>query len=237
MFPVPSNQQLSFLKIADYWSREMTPTANRNELFDFLAKAWWRGDLVASGAERVDVLKAIHIFPPSGIAFEADEGIKDLADGMVEIRRVVPLPKSNPDSWEESECTEAFQSIAQIWDTLTFELVASVVSGLELAEAEFTRWIASCGYERGTFWAIGEDTEDRIAADKISRSKLEVLAREYYEIASEGGRPTQSGFDRWLEVKDIHAPRGEVYSAYKKISGPLRRGRPTKKGPRDEMNG
>jgi hypothetical protein len=145
--------------------------------------------------------------------------------------RAAPL---HPDSWKESECTEAFQSVAQIWDALRFELVTPVVCGLELAEAEFTRWIASYGYERGTFWAIGEDAEERIAADKISRSKLEVLAREYYEIASEGARPTQSGFAHWLETKNVHAPRGEVYSAYKKISGPLRRGCPTKKGPPDE---
>jgi hypothetical protein len=39
VFPVPSNQCLPFLKIADYWSREMKRPANRDEFFDSLVKA------------------------------------------------------------------------------------------------------------------------------------------------------------------------------------------------------
>jgi hypothetical protein len=226
VFPVPSNQQLSFLKIADYWSREMKPPANSDELFDLLVKAWWRGELVASGAERVDVLKAIQKCPPSCIAFESDQGIKELPDGSVEVRWVVPLPETNPDSWKDSDCAKAFQSIAQIWDTFTFELVAPVICGLELTEAEFTRWARSHRYMRGAFWASGPG-DDGPPFDKISRSKLAQLAQEYYKSATEGR--SQSGFEDWLETKNIHGPRGDVRSAYKGVAGPLQPGRPTKK--------
>jgi hypothetical protein len=227
VFPIPSNQRLPFLKIADYWSREMKPSANSDELFDLLVKAWWRGELVASGAERVNVLKAIQKYPPSRIVFESDQGIKELPDdGSVEVRCVVPLPRSNPDSWKDSDCAEAFQSIAQIWDTCTFELVTPVICRLELTEAEFTRWVRSYRYMRGAFWASGRG-DDGPPADKVSRSKLAQLAQEYYESAAEGR--SQSGFEDWLETKNIHGPRGDVRSAYKEVAGPLQPGRPTKK--------
>lgn len=236
MFPVPSSQLLTISKVADYWSREMKPPARRDELFGLLVKAWWRGDLAASGAQRLDVLKAIHKHPPSWITFEDDQQIKELPDGIVEVRQFVPLPKSNPNSWTDDDCTEAFRVIAEIWDSSDFELLAPVVYGLELTEAEFTRWVGSSGYKKGTFWARGGGGQDTPTADKISRARLTELAREYCESVKEGGQPSQIGFENWLETKNIHGPRGDVRSAYQEIAGPLQRGRPTKKEPsrRDE---
>jgi hypothetical protein len=227
--PVPSSQLLTFSKVADYWSRDMKPPARRDELFDFLVKAWCRGDLAASGARRVDVLKAIHKHPSSWITFEDDQQIKELPDGSVGVRRLVPLPKSNPDSWTDDDCTEAFHVIAEIWDSSNFEHVVPVVRGLELTEAEFTRLVGSSIYNRGTFWAREGGGQDTPPADKISRARLAELAREYYESAKEGGQPSQIGFENWLETKNIHGPRGDVRSAYQEIAGPLKRGRPTKK--------
>lgn len=98
VFPVSSNQTLSFPKIADYWSREMKPPTSSDELFNFLVKAWWRGDLLAIGVARIDVLKAIHKNPPCWITFEDDQQLTELPNGVVEVRRLVPLPKGNPNS-------------------------------------------------------------------------------------------------------------------------------------------
>jgi hypothetical protein len=231
VFPVPSSQPLSFPEVADYWSREMKPPASRDELFELLVKAWWRGDLVASGAQRVDVVKAIHKFPPSWVTFEANQEIKELPDGIVEVRRFVPLPKSKPDSWMDDDCTVAFQVIAEIWDSSDFKLLVPVVWGLKLREAEYTRWVESCGYHRGTFWASAEERENSTPANRISRASLTALAREYYEsLQKDGKNPTQNGFVEWLNAKDVHGSRSLVRSAYKEIAGPLRRGKPTKAG-------
>jgi hypothetical protein len=226
MFPVPSNQRLSFSKIADYWSRGMNPPTNRDELFDFLVKAWWRGEFVASGAKRVDVLKAIHKVPPSWITFERDQQIRELPDGIVEVRLFVPIPKANPESWTDEDCMEAFHVMAEIWDSSDFQLFIPIVWGLELTEAEFTRWVGSYDYSRGAFWARGESAEGTPVANKISRSKLAELAREYYESIPEEPQRSQSGFEHWLEAKGIRGPRGYVRGAYKQVAGPLRAGRP-----------
>jgi hypothetical protein len=225
VFPVPSSQPLSFPKIADYWSREMKPPTSRDELFDFLVKAWWRGDLLASGAERVDVLKAIHNNPPSWITFEDDQQIRELPNGVVEVRRFVPLPKSNPDSWTDDDCTEAFQVIAEIWDSSDFELFVPVVWGLQLREDEYTRWVKSCTHQRGSFWTKGK--KEKGSSPKISKASVTDLAREYYDSAQS---PTQDGFVKWLKAKKVAGSRDVFRSTYKDLAGQLRAGRPTKKG-------
>ena len=69
MFPISATRKLSFATVANYWSREMTPCATSEELLGELAKAWWRGELIASGAGRADVLRAIYRHPPECVVF------------------------------------------------------------------------------------------------------------------------------------------------------------------------
>jgi hypothetical protein len=229
VFPVPSSQPLSLWQIADYWSREMKPPANRDELFDSLVKAWWRGELVASGAERVDMLKAIHNNPPSWIAFEGEQQISALPNGIVEVRLFVPLPKSSPDSWTDDDCTEAFQIIAKLWDSLDFELFVPIVWSLQLSEDEFTRWVKSRGHQRGNFWARGK--KEKGSSAKISKATITDLVREYRQSTPS---PTQDGFLKWLRAKNIDGSRDFFRSTYKDLTGQLRPGRPTKKESFDE---
>ena len=53
MFPIPSGRKLSFVEIAKYWSREISPSASPRELRDAISKAWWRGELVAANGQAV----------------------------------------------------------------------------------------------------------------------------------------------------------------------------------------
>jgi hypothetical protein len=62
MFPIPSEQKLSYVAIANYWSREIRPSASPEELRDVLAKAWWRGELIAAnGSSRLSVLREYYL--------------------------------------------------------------------------------------------------------------------------------------------------------------------------------
>jgi hypothetical protein len=44
VFPI-AESTLSFGEIADYWSREIRPSASPNELLSTLVSAWWLGEL------------------------------------------------------------------------------------------------------------------------------------------------------------------------------------------------
>jgi hypothetical protein len=100
MFPISSKQPLSFLEIASYWRREITPSASFDEVFNLLARAWWRGDLVAAGVNRTDLLRTLYQLDPDRIVF-AVSGLpeppltEELPDGsvMVALWRV-PLPNT-----------------------------------------------------------------------------------------------------------------------------------------------
>jgi hypothetical protein len=70
MFPIPSGRKLTFVEIAKYWSREVTPPASPQELRDVISKAWWRGELVAAnGSSRLSVLRGYYLRSADFIAF------------------------------------------------------------------------------------------------------------------------------------------------------------------------
>jgi hypothetical protein len=162
MFPTKSSQPLSFSEIASYWRREVTPCASFDEILNLLARAWWRGDLVAAGANRTGLLRTLYqlysdciIFAVSGLPEPLQT--KELQDGSVEVALwLVPLPNTNPDTWNDENCAASFNAVAEFWDCDSFSLLTPIVGGLETTEKEFTRWVGSEGYPRPIFWASGE---------------------------------------------------------------------------------
>jgi hypothetical protein len=76
----------------------------------------------------------------------------ELPDGTVMVRVIprVNLPSSNPDTWDESSCENAFHELAQIsrpYHHLNYELAFFL-----LDREEFGRWVAKHGYGKPTFW-------------------------------------------------------------------------------------
>lgn len=168
MFPIPFEQALRFIEIADYWSREK-PSASARELRDTISKAWWRGELVAAnGPSRVHVLKTIYSKCADHIAF-AIPGAPEpqcsrlLDDGGVEVYRLVtvPLPNARPDTWIDANCGEAFNAIAEAWHEKAFDLLALEVPFIVLTRSEFIQWIDKYKYERPTFWGRTSEDEDQ----------------------------------------------------------------------------
>lgn len=109
MFPIPPERKLSFAEIANYWSREIEPSASPQELRDAISRAWWRGELIATnGLSRLSVLRAYYSRSAPFIAFvipDAEEPPQwsPADDGAIEFSRPlrVPLPNANSSTWTD----------------------------------------------------------------------------------------------------------------------------------------
>jgi hypothetical protein len=205
----------------------MSPPASSDELLNELVQAWWRGELAASGAQRVNVLHTIFRLSPPFIAFDDDQHIKELTDGTVDVRPfLVPLSNSVPSSWDDHNCSEAFEAIANAWCILSsFELMLPIVRALEFTEVEFSRWLRT-RRQAATFWGSSREGGNPLPARSISTRGAAELAKEYYNSPHEQGkRPTQIGFEEWLKAKRICGSRLVFRTEFKKVAGPLRRGR------------
>jgi hypothetical protein len=151
MFP-RSEEKLSFLNIAEYWSREGRPPASRDELLACLEAAWWRGELVGRAPRtRLQLLKMMFGSRESqsyqGIVFVApnDSGraaIAELKDGEVKVdlspRICVPC---EADDWTEDSCAHAFLRLAEAPSLQHFPVVSPVLCSIEVAREEFFQWV------------------------------------------------------------------------------------------------
>ena len=237
MFPVPADQKLSLFDIADYWAKEIAPRCTPVELLIFLARAWWRGELVAdNGPTRLNVLRSLYACFSDRIAFyvagtSEKPGVRELPDGGVEIWLWrVPLPNLVPESWTDSNCAGAFEALAAAWDSDLNDLAAPLFGGAEFSETVFTRWITG-RYRRPVFWA---SATEHGPARKLTEPDAEQLAGEYIQSEkSEGRQPKQDGFLQWARAKGIVGQRDILREAFKRVAGlqaiEVRRGRPRKK--------
>jgi hypothetical protein len=217
MFPIPSKQLLSLSEVASYWRREIKPTASFDEVFNLLVRAWWRGDLAAEGVKRTDLVRTLYQLHSDRIAFTVPGDTeppqtRELPDGSGEVMLWwVPLPNSEQDSWDDTNCSQAFNAIADFWDCDFFPDIEPIVCGLNVTEREFTRWIGSQeSYESPIFWAHGDQEKAPSAPKQLSARRANDLAADYFRSAREAGRePTQSGFEN--KMREAHlAGRGSA---------------------------
>jgi hypothetical protein len=235
VFPVPSHERLSFAKIAKYWALDFERPVTTQELVNALAKAWWKGELLASGTKRADVLRAIYHSQPDLVVFAFPETLEPsqisvAGDGTINVRPwCIPLPNSRPETWDDDNCADSFNEIAAVWDHAPhiFELTFPVVRGLKVTEPEFTKWVRLKDYQTPTFWACRNGSGDGPPSKKTSMMRAIRLAQEYYDLEKKERRhPTQSGFEKWIEAKQERGSRDVFRTAFKRVAGPLRRGPP-----------
>jgi hypothetical protein len=79
--------------------------------------------------------------------------MRELADGDFEYVFPIHLPSAQWDSWDDTNCKQAFEEVAEIWGLTEFDTIAAMISGIELTETEFTNWIHTQGHNRPIFWA------------------------------------------------------------------------------------
>lgn len=189
MFPI-SGEALSILCIARYWSREIHPTVSAEELRLRLEQAWWRGELVGDGdPDRSGALHLLYSTCQDCIAFALpgeEEPVRTMEDdgSLVVIRPVrVPLPGPDPRAWTESECSRAFEAIADGWDLMPEQAkhaVGPIIAGIEISRDEFRRWIASHSFRRPKFW--GDLRRQRSArrtsiVRRVSQTKVDAVIK------------------------------------------------------------
>jgi len=161
MFPI-GKSKLSLREIANYWAREIQPPASRNELLQKLEAAWWlgqiRGDSVKS---RLDLLKhmlAMYDGDDARIVFLVENfdepQPKQLPDGSVpvDVPHRIYLPSRDKNTWDESNCEDAFQSLAQTSSTESYPEMTPGLAWIELTFEEFTNWLLAEGYAKTKFW-------------------------------------------------------------------------------------
>jgi hypothetical protein len=250
MFPIPSGQTLSFTDIANYWSREIKPSASPRELRDKISEAWWRGELVAAnGPSRVHLLRSLYSKCADYIAFAIPGApeppcFRVLDDGSVEVYRLVtvPLPNAQPDTWIDANCAEAFNAIAEAWDEKAFDLLALEVPFIVLTRTEFIQWAEKFGYTLPTFWGqtsqlVGATADQKTLADgivpsatrskRLSPRRAEEFVREYCKKTEmSGGMPSQDGARKAALDAGYNGARGSIDEAFRKVKGPPKPGRP-----------
>jgi hypothetical protein len=237
MFPISSKQPLSLAEIASYWRREIKPAASFEEVLNVLSKAWWRGDWVTSGAGRVDLLRTLYQLYRDCIAFAVaghsdPPQTRELVDGSVEVVLWrVPLPNSEQGTWDDTNCSEAFNAVAEFWDCDSFPLLTPIIGELKTTEEEFTRWVESQEYPAPSFWAHSEEEKLPSPNKKLSGKRANALATDYFRAEKEAGRePTQQGFETKMRGEGIVGGRDLIRTAFKKVARlnevTVRRGRP-----------
>jgi hypothetical protein len=184
MFPIPSGRKLSFVEIANYWSREISPPASPQELRDIIGKAWWRGELIAAnGSNRLSVLRGYYLRSAGFVAFvvpgvEEPPQWQSVDDGVVEFVRPlrVPLPNADSATWTDANCAEAFEAIAEQWKEAIISPSAPQFLDVVLTQSEFLRWIDTYRYTRPTFWgkAIPQPTDKTVRRERSKPVKFQI---------------------------------------------------------------
>ena len=85
---------------------------------------------------------------------EAPSTSRELPDGSVsvDIRPEVPVPSLDTDIWDEANCQDAFDALAQATSTEHYPEIAPGLAFIELTLDEFTRWLRGRGYVIPSFW-------------------------------------------------------------------------------------
>ena len=154
-FPI-TKSKLPLLEISDYWSQEKDQRASKKELYACLESAWWLGEIRGCAAmSRLELLKRMFQTRDryDGILFvvrgdEAPRTSRNLPDGSVsvDIRPEVPVPSLDTDTWDEANCQDAFDALAQATSTVYYPEIAPGLAFIELTLDEFTRWLRGRGY-------------------------------------------------------------------------------------------
>jgi hypothetical protein len=153
VFAISGTRKLNFMEIADYLSREPQVLMSFREILHELICAWWRGEFPElDGPTRSEVLRHIYRRRKGFVAFRVPgkptmKRISYLPDGGVLLIRPVevPLPNTDPTSWNDRNCSAAYDALADGWGYFQDDPIEPVVGGIGLARSVFIDWLKSRG--------------------------------------------------------------------------------------------
>jgi hypothetical protein len=132
----------------------------------------------------------------------------------------VALPNSKPDTWNDSNCAEAFNQVADAWDSGVFDVASPIVAGLELTESEFGRWVIANGYQHPTFWESSDQSEQpSTPVRRLTERDAVKLAQEYINSERQAERrPTQDGLEKEARKAGYVGGRDICRQAFKRAA-------------------
>jgi hypothetical protein len=245
LYPIPADRNLKLIEIADNWSREISPSRTKGELFDDLAMAWWRGEFQSrTELTRLNALRALFQTQRAELPFwvegsEMPQTIWEHPDGSVDVLLLppIPVPRADPVAWADEDCLLAYEAIARDWGHEAFSILEPVIAGIALSEMEFTRWTHTMGYNRPKFWALAPLVSVKPAAQAINPlpknrpGKPDKFVKKYIsDTEAAGKRPSSKGLEEASKSAGLTGGRGARRSEFKKQMGVNApgRGRPKK---------
>jgi hypothetical protein len=245
LYPIPADRNLKLIEIADHWSREISPSRTKGELFDDLAMAWWRGEFQSrTELTRLNALRALFQTQRAELPFwvegsEMPQTIWEHPDGSVDVLLLspVPVPRADPEAWADEDCLSAYEAIARDWGHEAFSILEPVIAGIALLEMEFTRWTHTMGYNRPKFWATAPLVSLKPAAQAINPlpknrpGKPDKFVKKYIDdVTASGGQPTKVGLEAAAKAAGLRGGRDQRRTEFdlqmgSKAPGP---GRPAK---------
>ena len=158
MFPI-AEATLSFHDVAEYWSREIHPSASWQEIFHTLEGAWWLGEL-RGNSRRTPLQLLKNMFTSMrhrddlGIVFIVGDSAGQLPVELPEgsPRYKIRVPSSNTENWNEAACSDAFRTLAKTCSVESYPEYTPGFSSIQLSYEEFSTWCAKRGYDEPKFW-------------------------------------------------------------------------------------
>ena len=156
MFPIPAEQTLTLLRVADYWSREVQPAASPREVLSELIARWWLGELCqVGGPSRIQVLRAVmsrELFVRPGFELGRHERI---------VRFSVPFPETTPPLWTEAACEAAYVAVSEQWVLVEGDpVIEPLVAAVEIDRDSFVAWLVRRGAVVPKFWGRSPSAAD-----------------------------------------------------------------------------
>ena len=170
MYPISAEKRLSLLGVADHWAGEIGQPSRYHQVLQNLIRASWGGEFGPIEAERrVPALKWLYQHHRNDISFlipgqDVPDEMRKLRHGgvKVDISYRVPVPNTDPSSWTQANCAQAFKVLANEWSLHLIPEASNNLAFLKVSEADFSSWVRAQGYSRPKFWAQGKNPGDSV---------------------------------------------------------------------------
>jgi hypothetical protein len=212
MYPISAEKRLSLLDVADHWAGELGQPSRYHQVLQNLIRAWWGGEFGPIEAERrVPALKWLYKHRRKEISFlipgqDVPDEVRELRHGRVkvDISYRVPVPNTDPSSWTQANCADAFKILADEWSLHLIPEASDNLAFRKVSEADFSSWVSAQGYSRPKFWAHGKNRGDSVLT-AVSSAQTD-------RVHKERGRPPVV-FNR--VVKEMRAAISENRTTHK----------------------
>ena len=165
VIPLPSSTILTIRQVAEHWAQEIEPTRDVHSLINDMIQHWWLGNLKLKGPSRLQFLELLYqnaadelLFVVSGDLRPTECIVDDDGNVVVDIRHIVPIPNSDPSSWDEANCATAFEALSNLEDYQECGdlMIPGFHAALTATETDFRNWLLINNVQPPKFWKASE---------------------------------------------------------------------------------